>query len=81
MHTVNEELDRIVAHVARHGIGHSEPQLRRVATLASRASVQPAIASLLIDGEAPDVLRSRAFARVVAGLRAAAVRPYVVAAA
>lgn len=81
MHTINEELDRIVTHVARHGIAGSEPQLRRIAALATSAAVQPAIASLLTDEGAPDVVRSRAFARVVAGLRSGASRPLVGAAA
>ena len=80
MSTITEELDRISAHLARYGVAGSEPQLRRTASLATTFAVQPSIVSLLTDGSAPDVVRSRAFARVVAGLRALPARPAISAA-
>lgn len=73
MSSFSEQIDQIVAHVGRYGIAASETQLRRLHTLAQRYQVQPAISSLLIDGTAPDVVRSRAVARVVTGLRSAPV--------
>lgn len=75
MSTIPEELDRITTHVARHGIAASEPQLRRVAFLANTFGVKPSIVSLLTDRTAPDVVRSRAFARVATGLRSLPARP------
>lgn len=71
MSSYSEQIDQIVVHVGRYGIAASEPQLRRLLGLALRFDVQPAIRSLLTDKTAPDVVRSRAFARVVAGLRSA----------
>ena len=77
MSTITEELDHIITHVARYGIDASEPQLRRVADLANRFGVQPSIVSLLTDPTAPDVVRSRAFARVATGLRSLPARQVV----
>lgn len=71
MSSHSEQIDQIVTHVGRYGIAASETQLRRLHDLAQRYQVQPAISSLLTDATAPDVLRARAFARVVAGLRTA----------
>ena len=73
MSSLSEQIDQIAAHVGRYGIAASETQLRRLHALAQRYQVQPAISSLLIDATAPDVVRSRAVARVVAGLRSAPV--------
>lgn len=70
MSSLSEQIDQIAAHVGRYGIAASETQLHRLHGLAVRLQVQPAISSLLVDGDAPDVVRSRAVARVVAGLRA-----------
>jgi hypothetical protein len=71
MSSPTEQIDQIVTHVGRYGVAASETQLRRLHDLAMRFQVQPAISSLLTDVTAPDVVRSRAFARVVAGLRSA----------
>ena len=71
MSSYSELIDQIAAHVGRYGIAASETQLRRLHGLAQRYQVQPAISSLLTDTTAPDVVRSRAVARVVAGLRSA----------
>ena len=71
MSSHSEQIDQIVVHVGRYGIAASETQLHRLLALAQRFQVQPAISSLLTDPSAPDVVRSRAFARVVAGLRSA----------
>ena len=71
MSSFSEQIDQIIAHVGRYGVAASETQLRRLHALAQRYQVQPAISSLLIDATAPDVVRSRAVARVVAGLRSA----------
>lgn len=73
MSSYSEQIDQIVVHVGRYGIAASETQLRRLQSLAQRYQVQPSISSLLSDATAPDAVRSRAFARVVAGLRAAPV--------
>ena len=71
MSSFSEQIDQIVAHVGRYGVAASDTQLRRLHALAQRYQVQPAISSLLVDASAPDVVRSRAVARVVAGLRSA----------
>jgi hypothetical protein len=73
MSSYSEQIDQIVVHVGRYGIAASETQLRRVHALAQRYQVQTAISSLLTDASAPDVVRGRAFARVVVGLRSAPV--------
>lgn len=73
MSSYSEQIDQIVVHVGRYGIAASETQLRRLHALAQRYQVQPAISSLMTDATAPDVVRSRAFARVVTGLRSAPV--------
>jgi len=73
MSSISAQIDLITEHVGRYGIAASETQLRRLQTLAERYRVQPAISSLLTDASAPDVVRSRAVARVIAGLRAAPV--------
>lgn len=73
MPSISEQIDLITEHVGRYGVAASETQLRRLQALAQRFQVQPAISSLLTDATAPDVVRSRAVARVIAGLRAAPV--------
>jgi len=75
MSHLTEQIDQIAIHVSRYGIERSEPQLRRLATLARTFQVEPAISSLLTDTSAADVVRSRAFSRVVVGLRAVPAAP------
>ena len=76
MSSTSEQIDQIVVHVGRYGIAASETQLRRLHALAQRYQVHPAISSLLTDATAPDVVRSRTFARVVTGLRSAPVSTF-----
>lgn len=80
MTNITEQLDRITTHVERYGIDRSERQLRMLAALAQTYHVLPAIVSLLTDRAAPDVVRSRAFSRIVVGLRAAPLPSIVLAA-
>ena len=80
MSNITEELDRIATHVERHGIDRSAAQLRRLAALAGSGHVLPAIVSLLTDETAPDVVRSRAFSRIVVALRAAPAPAFTLAA-
>lgn len=75
MSSIHEQIDEIALHVGRHGIDRSERHLRRLASIAVHYQVLPAIVSLLTDTTAPDVVRSRAFARIVVGLRALPPRP------
>jgi fibrillarin-like rRNA methylase len=70
MSSITHHIDQIAEHVTRYGISGSEPELRRLRVLAQTYGVHPAISPILTDASAPDAVRSRAFARVVVGLRA-----------
>ncbi len=59
-------LDRI----SRFGIARSEAELAQLARMANRLGVAPAIAGVLTDTEAPDIVRERAAARVAVAVAA-----------
>lgn len=62
------DLTELGTNIARYGLARHEAELADVARRAQAIGAAPAIVSLLTDRSAPDVVRTRALARVAAAL-------------
>lgn len=63
-------LDELEARIAIAGLAGTEPQLQRLADILVRSDVAPAIAGVIADPNAPEVVRLRAIGRASSALRA-----------
>ena len=71
MNSYINTLDQLESRIAVAGLAGTEPQLRQIADALVRTGALPAVAGVLADAGAPEVVRLRALARASRALRSA----------
>lgn len=68
-HQTQQELDALAWRIATLGIEHCENEVAVVARRALEHGADPVLAGVLIDRDAPAIVRERAFGRVAAAFQ------------